>query len=356
MNSLDNLDEIKKIDKSNLIDSIYNLPDQVTQAWEEMFLLNIKQDFSEVRNIVVAGMGGSALGARVIDSLLFERIRVPLEIVTDFRLPSYVGSSTLLVLSSYSGNTDETINCYYEADKRKAKVFGITTGGKLETMLAKDGRDSYVFKPYNNPSGQPRMSLGYSITSLLAFLTRFDFAEVGDEEIFEITAFLKNFTREFSVDKPESENLAKSFSKKLKNNAVFVIAGEHLTGVAHAFKNQLNENAKTFSALFDLPELDHHLLEGLKNPGTLKENSLFVIFNSELYSRELLKVVKATSEIISSANFPFVFVPTRGNTKLEQIYEVLVFGSFVSYYLALLYDIDPTPIPTVDLFKKKLKG
>lgn len=356
MNSLDNKEEIKKIDKDDLIDSIYNLADQVTQAWEEVGRLTFTQDFSEVNNIVVAGMGGSALGARVIDSLLLERIRVPLEITTDFRLPNYVNSKTLVILSSYSGNTEETLSCYYDADKKHAKIFGITTGGKLENLLTKDKKDAYIFKPYNNPSAQPRMSLGYGITSILALLSRFAFANVTEDEIVELASFLKGFTREFGVENSESGNLAKSFAKKLKDKAVILVSGEHLLGVAHAFKNQLNENAKTFSALFDLPELNHHLLEGLTNPGMLKDYSDFVIFTSELYSDQLKKVVKATSEIVSMNGFNMHFIPARGNTKLQQIFEILVFGSFASYYLALLYGIDPTPINWVDLFKKKLKS
>lgn len=354
MAKLDSIEQIKSIDKSNLINSIYNLADQLRQSWDEINNLRIDSNYDEIQNIVVSGMGGSALGGRVVDSFLFEKIRVPIEIVTDFKLPNYVNSKTLVILSSYSGNTTETISSFYEAQKKNAKIFGITTGGKLGELLKKDSIDSYIFNPFNNPSAQPRMSLGYSIGALLAILSRFSFVTFGAAEIETTISFIQEKTKEYGVELPSENNLAKRFAEKLRNKAAVLVSGEHLIGISHAFKNQLNENAKTLSFLFDLPELDHHLLEGLLKPHQLRDYLTFVIVCSPNFSEKLLKVKEVTKELIKDTGYNVEELTVLGDTKLEQIFYLLVFGSFVSYYLALLYDIDPTPIPSVAEFKKRL--
>lgn len=355
MVNLDSVQEIQKIDKKNLIESIYDLTGQVKQAWEEVTTLEITQDYSEIKNIVVAGMGGSALPGRIVDSFLFDRIRVPIEVSTDFSLPNYVNSSTLVIVSSYSGGTAETIECYHAAKKKNAKIFGITTGGKLGELLKEDNIDGYIFDPVKNPSGQPRMSLGYGITSLLAFLSRFDFAQVTKEEMFALEEFVQKQIISCRAEIKEETNLAKMLAKKLFRKEVMLVTAEHLVGISHAFKNQLNENAKTLAFLFDLPELNHHLLEGLKNPVQVKESLVTLFFESSLFKVNIKKNLPATKEIFDKQEIEVVVVPLGGKTKLEQIFEVLVLGSFVSYYLAILYEIDPTPIPWVKYLKDSSK-
>ncbi len=353
MFSLDKKDEIGKLDKSNLINSIYNLSDQILQAWNEVNDLDVK--FSEdIKNIVVAGMGGSALGGRIVGALLKDKLRIPLYIVTDYKLPGYVDKNTLVILSSYSGNTQETFDCFREANDRNAQVFGITTGGKLKELFESHKLPCYVFNPFNNPSGQPRMSLGYSTVSILALLAKIGFVNIRTDEIISVAEEVFKFTKELSVDIPENDNLAKRMARKLKGKEVYLIAGEHLLGVTHAFKNQLNENAKTMSFLFDLPELNHHLLEGLRNPAQVKEWSAFLFFESKLYTSQTMKIVPVVKDVVTKNDLEVLSYPTRHTTKLSQVFEILVFGSFVSYYLALLYDIDPTPIPWVAYLKEKL--
>lgn len=354
MANLDSIEQIKRIDKSNLINSIYNLADQLSQSWQEIGEIEIKSDYEEIQNIVIAGMGGSALGGRIVDAFLFEKIRVPIEIVTDFRLPNYVNNKTLVILSSYSGNTQETVSSFYEAQKKNAKIFGITTGGQLGELFKKEKIDSYIFNPFNNPSGQPRMSLGYSVGSILSIVSRFDFITFNRTEIENITSFLREKTKDFSLEVPLLDNLAKRFAEKLKNKAIALISTEHLLGVSHAFKNQLNENSKTLSFIFDLPELNHHLLEGLLRPGQIKDYMKFVVVGSPSFTENLMAVTEVTKKMIRESGFIVEEIQAEGKTKLEQIFYILIFGSFVSYYLAIINDTDPTPIPSVDLFKKMI--
>ena len=351
---LDSVDEIKKLDKGNMLGSILRLADQFRQAWKQVKELPINESCSLAKNVVISGMGGSALGSRIIDSLLSDRVRTPIEIVNDYRLPNYVNNETLVVISSYSGNTEETISAFEDAQRKNARIFGITTGGRLSDLLKENKIDSYVFKPINNPSQQPRMGLGYSISATLAVLSYCNFIHLDDDEMEVAIKTLEEFVKEFSLEIPADRNLAKSLSVKLKDAIVVLIASEHLIGAAHAFKNQLNENAKVFSTLFDLPELNHHLMEGLRNPVSIKKLLHFVFLESDLYLNKVTKRYPITKEVIEENDVPVSVYKLRSEKKLDQILEVLALGSYVSFYLAMLYHIDPSPIPWVDYFKKRL--
>ena len=233
-------------------------------------------------------------------------------------------------------------------------VIGVCSGGKLEEILKKEKLPCYVYSPIANPSNQPRMGLGYSITSILTILAKLDFLTLDETDILRIERRMGEAISEFGPDSPERKNLAKGLALKLKGKIPVLVASEHLVGVAHAFKNQLNENSKSFSLLFDIPEMNHHLLEGLRNPHRAKELLNFVLLESELYSDEIKKRYPLTREVIEKNGVETCIYKLSSEKKLDQIFEVLTLGSFVSLYLAILYDLDPSPIPWVDYFKSKL--
>jgi len=354
MANLDNLEEISKLDKANLLGSIEALPQQLEQVWEEIASTQIPEDLLNVRNVVVSGMGGSALPGRIVDSLILDRATTPIEISTEYKLPNYVGPDTLVVLSSYSGNTEETLSAANDAIKKRAKLFIVTTGGKLSEMAKSQGIPSYVFSPRNNPSNQPRMGLGYSIGALLFLLGKAKYLNLAKEEVERLVSATKKFVEDYSVRVPLSQNAAKNLASSFKGRAMVLVASEHLLGVSHAFKNQLNENAKVFSVLFDIPELNHHLMEGLSNPRNIKPILRFLFFNSKLYSPEVRKRYLLTVEVVEKNDVSTTTIEPLSPSKLEQIFEVLVLGEYLSFYLAMLYGFDPTPIPWVDYFKDKL--
>lgn len=354
MNNIDSQVDFEKFDKGKVVASIRMLPDQIEQSWEEISELNISKKFSDVNNVVICGMGGSALGGRIVDSLMVDRVKLPIEVFTEYDIPNYVGPKTLVLATSYSGNTEETISATKQAIKREAKIFGLTTGGKLEKLLKENKIDRYIYKPKANPSNQPRMGLGYSIGATLSILSKCDFIHLTEEDIYELVTTLRKFVKEYDIDTSKDENLAKVFSLRLKNKIPVIVASDHLYGVAHAFKNQLNENSKNFSILFDIPELNHHLMEGLKNPAKSREILHFIFFKSNLYRKEVLKRYKITADVLEKNGYPYDYFNPRGKQKISQIFESLVFGSFVSFYLAFLYNEDPSIIPWVDYFKKEL--
>jgi glucose/mannose-6-phosphate isomerase len=300
-------------------------------------------------------MGGSALGGRMVDHLFSETVRGPIEVYTGYHIPQYANEKTLVVISSYSGNTEETIECFYQAMEKNSLIFGITSDGKLSKLLKKEKTPCYIFEPKHNPSNQPRMSLGYSFATILHLMTRTGFITITDEQVEKILNTLKKYIKEYGVDFPLEENVAKKIADELFAKVPVLVASEHLIGAAHTFKNQLNENAKTFSLLFDIPELNHHLLEGLKNPSPAKQVLKFLFFESNLYSDGAAKRYPLTCEIIEKNGYPYIIYPLRSETKLEQVFEILAFGSYISFYLAYLYQEDVSKIPWVDYFKERLE-
>ncbi len=354
MIDLDSQKELEKFDKGKIVASIRMLPDQIEQAWEEIKALDIPKECSKVENVVICGMGGSALGGRIVDSLMTERVRLPIEVFTEYDIPNYVGPKTLVIATSYSGNTEETISAARSALNKKARIFGITTGGKLAKFLNKESLPSYVYKAKANPSDQPRMGLGYSIGATLCVLNKCGFIHFNEDNLFSLVTTSRAFTKEFDIDVPLSENIAKIAAKKLKNKIPVLVSSQHLYGVAHAFKNQLNESAKVFSVAFDIPELNHHLLEGLKHPAKAREIIYFIFYQSSLYRKEIKLRHKLTADVIEKNGYEHTFFSPRSKSKITQIFEVLTFGSFISFYLAAIYGVNPAEIPWVDYFKEKL--
>lgn len=356
MNKLDSLEELKKFDEKGVISSIKMLPQQASQAWEEINDLKFSKKLSGAKNIVVCGMGGSALGGRVVDSFVEKKIRAPIEIFTQYFVPNYVNQDTLVILSSYSGNTEEAISCAYDAVKRNAKIFGITTGGKMADFLKKENKDVYIYEPTFNPSKMPRLAIGYSIFAILALLSKTQFITLTENEIQTALEALSAYIKEFGPRSKVDNNLAKRLALKLQNKIPVLVSSEHLLGVTHVFKNQLNETAKTFSNLFDLPELNHHLLEGLKLPAKSKEVLHFLFLYSKLYTDRVAKRYPITQDVVEKNSVSHSLYSFNSNTKLEQILELLCLGSFASLYLAVLTGTDPSEIPWVDYFKKKLSS
>ena len=354
MINLDSQTEIEKFDKGKILASIRLLPDQIEQACEEINELDVPKECGKVENVVICGMGGSALGGRIVDSLMADRVRVPIEVFTEYDIPNYVGRNTLVIATSYSGNTEETLNAAKEAVNKQAKIFGITTGGKLGKFLKKEKIPSYIYEARANPSNQPRMGLGYSIGATIGVLEKCNFIHFSEADLYNLASVSRAFTKEFDSDVSESKNLAKLIAKKLHNKIPILVSSEHLFGVAHAFKNQLNENSKTVSVVFDIPELNHHLIEGLKYPAKARELLYFIFYKSKLYRKEVNKRHNITADVVEKNGYDYSFFQPRSDTKITQIFESLTFGSFVSFYLAAIYEVDPSQIPWVDYFKEKL--
>lgn len=333
-------------DSLNIKKSIEMFPQQFAQVLKDISMQHVPNDCMLVNNIVLAGMGGSALPGRIISSLEQDILRIPFIVSTEFHLPNFVNEHSLVIVSSYSGNTEESLMSLADAVAKKAQIYILTSGGQLAEQAQKLDLPAYVYDASNNPSGQPRMGLGYSIASVLYLLSRCQLINSTDD-LASISDFLQ---QQMSACQIAGQELA----QKLVGKALIFVASSHLKGSAHAVKNMFNENSKTVSFLFDLPEADHHLMEGLAYPKSNSQNLIFVMWDSPHYSTELKNRYPITSEIISKHKIDVVKFPLLGEGNLFEALSALLTGAWASYYLAGYYHVDPGPIPWVDYLKEKL--
>lgn len=345
MIDLNNLEEIKKLDPENVYGSTELMLDQCSQIWEELKTIQFPPDYANIQNIVFSGMGGSALGAQVTYHLFKSDLSVPFYINNDYNLPRFADENTLVILSSYSGTTEETLNSAREAISRKCKVIGITTGGELLRILEENNLPYIKINPKNNPAGQPRLGTGYATFGAIAILSKIGVIKITNQDVTNAINFTRN-------SKDEIKQKAAELAKELQERIPVIFAADFLVGNAHVIRNQFNETAKTFSTYSPISELNHHLMEGLKNP---KNKNLTILFlKSNLYSDIIKKRVELTKEVVSKNGVPYLEYETVGDSKLTQALSTLSFGGYLTLYLGLLYGQDPSVIPWVDYFKENL--
>lgn len=343
---LDDKKAIGKIDKKNVYASVDELAKQCKQAWEESQKVHFPKQYKNVQNIVLCGMGGSAYAAYFIKALFGNSLPVPFELVNGDTLPAYVQENTLVMLSSYSGSTEETISYAHQSLERKAKITAVTTNGsKLAEFVKTNNIPAYAFNPLFNPAGQPRLGQGYMIVGHIGILANIGLIALSNNEVNKTINFLEKNNKSVEL-------IAKKTSKQFVEKIPIIVSSGHLVGNAHALRNQFNETAKNFSAYSLIPELNHHLMEGLLHP---KERVLkFLFLRSSLYSPTIQKKFDLTREVIAKNDINTVEVEVLGNTALEQTLYAISFGGYLTFYLAIIYNQDPSVIPWVGYFKNKL--
>ena len=336
---------ISKIDKKNVYASVEELSSQCKQTWEEIKKINFPQDYKNIQNIILCGMGGSAYAAYFIKCLFGDSLPVPFELINGDTLPMYVNENTLVMLSSYSGSTEETLSCAKQALENKAKITAVTAGSKLGEFIKTNNIPAYIFNPLYNPANQPRLGQGYMIMGHIGILAKIGLVNLPDEDVINATVFLE---KNNYVIGELTKKIAQEFIEKIP----VIVGSSHLAGNAHTMRNQFNETAKSFCTYSLIPELNHHLMEGLLYP---KERILkFLFLNSSLYAAAIKKRFELTKDVVSKNNIEIVNIEILGDTPLAQTLYGLSFGGYLTFYLGILYDQDPSLIPWVDYFKQKL--
>lgn len=354
MRSLDDIKKIAKLDQQNMRASIEALYLQCEQAWNDVKQVKIPEDYKNVNKVLINGMGGSALGGHIIRKLFADQLKVPVEVINDYYFPNYLDENTLYIISSYSGTTEEPISTVEEAIKIGAKVLGVGTGAKLGELMGQYHLPWYQIKPDHNPCGQPRMGVGYSVVGQVGLMSQCGLIKIDDHQISTVVSCLKEFNGYFEPAVETDKNIAKQIASKIKGKIPVIVASNFLEGNAHVMANQINENSKNFSNYFSLPEINHHLLEGLEHPGNISEFLCFVFIQSELYHPRTQKRFAITQDIVAKHSVDHIFYKATAKTKLSQSFEALLLGSYVGFYLAMLNKLDPSPVPWVDYFKEEL--
>ncbi len=354
MKTLDDVNLMRQLDPKDVLGSTAQFADQCKQAWEESSNIVFPETYTHIYNIVVCGMGGSRFTPKAIKELFRDRISEPYEIVEDYTLPKYVDSDTLVILSSFSGTTEEVLSCAKDAFARGAKVTAVVQGGPIGALMKERQIPSYIFDPKFNPCGQPRIGGGYLLMGHLGILKALKLIEVTDAEVEEAISYVRKLATTMTADVPTEKNPAKQLATTLLDTHPFIITAEFMKGFGNGFANQINETAKMISDYRYISELNHHLMEGLKRPDTLHQNGIFVFFTSALYSASIQKRFSITKEVVEKQHVKTLDIPLSGPSKLAQVLEGFTLSGFTTFYMAMLYDNDPVAIPWVTYFKEQL--
>ncbi len=347
--------EIAKLDTQNMLSSIEVLHKQCTDAWEATKKTEFPDSYRKVDRIVWFGMGGSALGIDVIKSLFADEMTLPIEIVNGYDIPAIVNENTLAVLSSYSGTTEEVVNVSKTILEKTKNVFVVTTGGDLEEFAKKNELPSYIFNPEFNPSNQPRMAVGYAVMGTLGAFSSLGFVNITDQQVTTMAATLEQLNGKVGADIPAPENPIKQLAIDSQDKLIQFISSEFLYGAAHVMTNQTNENGKHIAGRFPIPEMNHHLIEGLVYPQEILKKTIFIFVKSDLYHERNQVRHKVTAGVVEKNNIHSGEINLTSESKFTQAFELLLYGSYLSFYLSMLHEIDPSPIPNVDYLKAQLK-
>lgn len=352
---LDNLEQIIKLDSKNMLGSLKLLSNQAEEVAAAAASLKFSASYKKIDKIMVLGMGCSALAAHIIKSVYFEELKAPIEIINGYHIPAYVNKNTLALISSYSGTTEEALFAMKEAQLKKAKITAITSGGQLQEWCEAQKIPALIFTTENNPCGSPRMGLGYSLFGLLILFSKLGMLSTPVKQLAAAVEVIQKYDFLYGTGNLAENNLAKQWAQKSDDKSVWYVGAEHLSGSAHAAANQMNENAKRFAGYFLLPEMNHHLLEGLLHPKHNLKDLLFIFLESNLYDERVQKRFAVTRQVLEKNKIAYAVYDCQEKDKFLQACETLVFFSYLSYYLALVEGIDPTAIPFVDFLKEELK-
>jgi glucose/mannose-6-phosphate isomerase len=305
-------------------------------------------DLPDIENVVLAGMGGSALPAVYLRS--WPGTNVPFEIVRDYELPGYVGPNTLFISSSYSGNTEETLTALAAAEAKGAPIVVISAGGKLA-----DEARAKNYPLFEIPGGiQPRMCAFYFLAALIQILDPLGLIPDGKlAEMHEAANWLKEQTAPWKPEIPTKDNPAKQLALELIGKSVVVYSGPKLFPAANKFKICLNENAKNVAWLNQYPEFNHNEFIGWSSHPIQKPYAVVEIRSNLEHERVQKRFVVSERLLSGQRPTPEVIEP-EGDTLLKQLLWASNFGDFASLYVALLNGLNPTPVDLVEKLKKQL--
>ncbi len=351
MINLDDFQKFSQVDSQNMLGEINNLPYQLEQAWEMGNRLPLPS-VGNIQQVLVAGMGGSAIGADLLGAYLEPLGRVPYFVQRDYTLPAWANSpATLVVASSHSGNTEETLSVFEQAIAAGCSVAAICTGGKLAELAESRGIPLWRF----HHTGQPRAAVGYSFGLLLAMLSRLDLMPDPSAELEDAIQAMLGQQQTLLADIPVTRNPAKRLAGQLINRWVVVMGSGFLAPVARRWKGQISEVSKAWAQFEFLPEADHNTLAGVENPPSMLSQTMIVFLRASLDHPQNILRNDLTRQTFMLAGLGTDYFEAKGESRMAQMWTTLHFGDYVSYYLAMAYGVDPTPVPAIESLKIALK-
>jgi glucose/mannose-6-phosphate isomerase len=345
---IETVERIRAADPANMLDRIKELGKQFQDAWKIAKAASLPPAYADVRNITLTGMGGSAIGGDLAAAILSDELKIPMSIHRDYGIPAYVGRDSLVIASSYSGNTEESLSAYGEAQKRGAKILVLTTGGKLAELGRSAGQPVVTF----SYKAQPRAALGYSLGLVLGCLVRIGFVrDLGSE----VDAALADLAKiEERVHEGARTNDAKRMAIELYGRIIFAYGAGVMGVMARRVKGQWNENAKNWSAFDVMSELNHNAVVGFPHPPIAKDALTVLLLRSDRDNPRHKIRFDVTGELLDRSGVKHKTLKFSGANMLSEVLQMTMFTDYVSFYIALLNGADPSEVKSIDYLKDRL--
>ena len=353
MKILDDGKVIKKYDKSDILGLIESFPEQCRAAKEIGEKFDVPSSLkSRYRNIVCTGLGGSAIGADILRSYVADEADTPISVNRNYTLPGFIDGESLVVVSSYSGNTEETLSSYEDAKDKRARILAITSGGELKAKADKDGYP-VILIPKALP---PRCALGYSFLPLVVVLSKLGVVKDKSNDIDEMIRVLEKLKDGRLGHKVTgAKNTAKEIAGSLYLKYPVIYGGQdRIDCVVTRWRGQLAENSKTLASSHLFPEMNHNEIVGWENPKKLLKSFVVVMLRDRDDHPRTAKRMDITKKIIKDEGVEVIEVNSIGDGTLARIFSLIYTGDFVSFYLAILNKRDPTPVERVTYLKREL--
>ncbi len=360
--TLDSLNKIKSVDRNGMCKIQVHLPENCEDAINRAEKLRIPHHveiskkirivYKKPEKILVAGMGGSAIGGDLLRSWLSDFSPIPIDVSRDYRLSNYVDEKTLVFVVSYSGNTEETLSSFVEAVERRCMVVAITSGGQL-LMLCKQLAIPVVELPSGIP---PRTALPYLFFPLIVVLKKMKIIDGKSVEISEAITVLSKVREQIQPETPFSRNIAKQIALKVKGTIPVIYGFRHYSGVAARIKDQFNENSKVPAKCDVFPELNHNEIVGWQGSKKLTGNFSVILLRDLDEPLEIKARIDLTKKLVLKKKVRVILeLYGQGKFTLARMLSAIYIGDFVSIYLAILNNTDPTPVEIVTKLKSELK-
>ncbi len=343
MSILDDQQKIKELDLSGMASLLEKMPDQYFLAWKQSQKIKIPLNFKNINQLVFCGLGGSGINGEIAQNLFSSQLKIPITIVRDQELPEFVNQQTLVFLTSYSGQTAETISCAKQALAKKALVFIITQGGALKKLSQEKKLPGFIFD-YPAP---PRMSLPFLLMPVLIVMEKLGLVDLKKLKIEKALKKLSQINQNFYLKTLTEKNMAKHLAYSLFDHLPIIITPPSFSGIARRWKTQLEENSKNFCFFAFSPEIFHNFIEA-ENPWRLKDEFIFLFFEKTENNDSKIQGLK---KILNENNIEWKEIVKGENDFFQMIYLIL-WGDWLSFYLAILNQVDPTPVKKISEIKK----
>jgi glucose/mannose-6-phosphate isomerase len=350
MAGLDDPATYRQFDKLGMLSHLRQFPEQCQRAWEEIMRFDLPPEYKGIDRVIILGMGGSAIGGDIVRRLALAESNLPVWVHRDYDLPPFTTNNTLIIASSYSGNTEETISAFTQSLKTKAKKLVLTSGGRLKQLAAREGIPTFIID-YQAP---PRATFPHSFIPLVGIFQKLGLIKDKSAELKQGIRTLNKLASDLAETNPLASNPAKQLATKLSRHVVLIYGAEFLSEVARRWKTQLNENGKTLAFYELFPELNHNAVVGYAFPPAVKETVFVVLLHSALFNPRNHLRYEATAQLLAKAGIKHEVVEAIGTTPIAQMMSLVLFGDYTSFYLAILNGVDPTPVDSIDFIKKYL--